>query len=137
MHHEASDRTSLNPIKTKSMFLVARQKLKTTKAISKQMKNKKDSMYDSQRKKIKLVDTMALLLCHKISSSPPVPLLLNTERLQSPRGQDTVPEDPHILFLEKTSTLATAFCHPTSSTALSPTSGKVNWTREGHLLARS
>ena len=43
----------MNPIKTKVMFLVAPQKkLKTTKVISKQMKNKKDSMYDSQRKKL-------------------------------------------------------------------------------------
>ena len=125
MEDEASDRTSPDPIETKLMVLVAPQKrLKTTKAISKQMKNKEGSMCKSQRKKIKLVDMTARLICHKILSFLPVPLPF-TEY-----GKATKPErtghcirSVHTLFLEKTSTLAGAFCHlfhhpqPTSAKA--------------------
>lgn len=57
---EASDKISLDPVKTEQMFLVAPQKglkqIIITKQINVFKKHKKDNIYSSQRNKGKLVD---------------------------------------------------------------------------------
>lgn len=82
-------------IPPKLVFLVAPQKGLETNKIITQRQNKEGSMCDSQKKKIKLLPVMTTFWsATKSHLFLLVPLPLNTERIQTLRGQDIVPEAP-------------------------------------------